>query len=183
MRASRPGFDSECVHQNREPVLRDGLGCRSNRNTTSGGTNKLFFSCTTIYRTIVEMNRIVFELNFLGCLTINVRQNGWKEASFSCSARICDEGPPRRLEGLASAISVSLHRTEMPPILAVKFMHSPVFFRHSQARLAALSSSLAGHTSDLNEWRTGFCASPFAGETSVVATAFSCVTGVGRWSP
>jgi len=65
---------------------------------------------------------------------------------------------------------------EVPPILAAKFMHSPALFRHSRAQLAALSSSLAGHTSDLNEWRIGF-APMLAGETSVLATAFSCVTG------
>ena len=91
-------------------------------------------------------------------------KTGWKEASFSCSAHVCDEALPRQLEGLASAISVSLHQKEVPPILAVKFMHSPAIFRHSRAQLAALSSSLAGHTSDLNEWRTGF-APMLAGET------------------
>jgi hypothetical protein len=107
-----------------EPVLRTGSAAGAQEHNEWGVTTLL--SCTTIYITIVEMNRIVFELSS-GPLDNNVRQTGWKEASFSCSARICDEGHPRRLEGLASAISVSLHRKEVPPILAAKFMHSPVF--------------------------------------------------------
>ena len=56
MRASRPdGFDSGCVHSGQARL-------QEHKNTAGGATTLFLF--TAIYRAIVEINWIVFELSF-----------------------------------------------------------------------------------------------------------------------
>jgi hypothetical protein len=68
---------------------------------------------------------------------------GWKEASFSCSAHVCDEACLDGLEGLASAISVSLHRKESVANPSGEVYAQPGIFQ-AQSSAACRSKLITG---------------------------------------